>query len=112
MTRRPSANVPKFWSFAPPQNGRGVDVYLFTRDGRNSPCVWESITGNPRYYAICATFAAFASLAALVASAAMKRNICCFNCASTSSAIVTTSGSSSSNSKCYWLLCSILKMLT
>jgi hypothetical protein len=42
----------------------------------------------------------------------MKRNICCFNCASTSSAIVTTSGSSSSNSKCYWLLCSILKMLT
>ena len=56
------------------------------------------------YYAIYATFAAFASLAALVASAAMKRNICCFNCASTSSAIVTTSGSSISNSKCYWLL--------
>ena len=27
IPRRPSASVPKFWSVAPPQNGRDVDVY-------------------------------------------------------------------------------------
>jgi hypothetical protein len=43
----------------------------------------------------------------LVASAAMKRRICSFNCASSSSAIVTTWGSSVLNSKFFTFLWSV-----
>jgi hypothetical protein len=35
--------LPKFWSVAPPQNDA---TWMFTRDGRNSPRVWESITST------------------------------------------------------------------
>jgi len=45
-------------------------------------------------------------------SAAMKRSICSFNWASTSSAMVTMLGSNVLNSKCFTFLCNVVKMLT
>jgi hypothetical protein len=54
----------------------------------------------------------YAASVAWELATAMKRSICCFNCASTSSAMVTTAGSTSSNCKCFWLRCSIEKMVT